>query len=99
MAQSKGLWGQAAGAMYVVCIECVVSIAKFAVCIMQCAVCSLCSSWVGLSSMLGHRAGSEPRAVEPVCGGGQASEWREAGAQILRPLDDKSGVGHLTNPS
>ena len=59
--------------------------------------------WAGVSGSGGGGGGGGGRGVtsldrrsKPVCSGPNPES---CAAQIQRPLDDKSGVGHLTNPS
>ena len=53
--------------------------------------------WAGVSGGGGGRGvTSLDRRSKPVCSGPNPES---CAAQIQRPLDDKSGVGHLTNPS
>ena len=56
--------------------------------------------WAGVSGGSGGGGGrgvpSLDRRSKPVCSGPNPES---CAAQIQRPLDDKSGVGHLTNPS
>ena len=54
--------------------------------------------WTGAVVMVvvvveGSRVSAEQAGLQPL------SSRESCGAQIQRPLDDKSGVGHLTNPS
>ena len=56
--------------------------------------------WAGVSGGSSGGGGrgvtSLDRRSKPVCSGPNPES---CAAQIQRPLDDKSGVGHLTNPS
>ena len=58
--------------------------------------------WAGVSGGSGGGGGggrgvtSLDRRSKSVCSG---PDLESCAAQIQRPLDDKSGVGHLTNPS